>query len=85
MEILIVIIIAVAGYFAFKFFMKELASTKTMNSLDRNMALSLEISSAQKTADYKHDINTKGIDHNDVVATQETLLFGPQHANKAAK
>ena len=76
MEIVIIAIVAVAAYFALKFLIKELASTKTMKGLDKNMALKLEISSAQTTVDYLHDIKTKDIKHDEVVTTQKTLLGG---------
>ena len=74
MEIVIIAIVAVAGYFALKFLVKEISSTKTMKGLDKNMALKLEISSAQTTADYISDIKTKDIKHDEVVETQNTLL-----------
>ncbi|MGD8305044.1 MAG: hypothetical protein PVF17_00185 [Ignavibacteria bacterium] len=74
MEIVIIAIVAVAAYFALKFLIKELSSTKTMRGLDKNMALKLEISSAQTTADYISDIKTKDIKHDEVTKTQETLL-----------
>ena len=74
MEIVIIAIVAVAGYFALKFLIKEISSTKTMKGLDKNMALKLEISSAQTTADYISDIKTKDIKHDEVVETQNTLL-----------
>jgi len=76
MEIVIIAIVAVAGYFALKFLLKEISSTKTMKGLDKNMALKLEISSAQTTADYISDIKTKDIKHDEVVGTQNTLLGG---------
>ena len=76
MEIVIIAIVAVAAYFALKFLVKEISSTKTMRGLDKNMALKLEISSAQTTADYISDIKTKDIKHDEVVETQNTLLGG---------
>jgi hypothetical protein len=76
MEIVIIAIVAVAAYFALKFLIKEFASTKTMKGLDKNMALKLEISSAQTTADYISDIKTKDVKHDEVVSTQNTLLGG---------